>query len=155
MEFFYWMKVLKTYVRRHEWWVCFLAITGWFGPVRECKNAFTHHSDQTFVVIVAFSNHLHLPINCIPRWAEYHRMCWIHLVLSWQVIGRPPHGVSRQWAVVVRYGMRCATGASLSSWFLKAAGLSCSTTTAGNWFQSPTIWLQMNCEAQMKIPLLP
>jgi len=32
--------------------------------------------------------------------------------------------------VVVHYGMRHATGASLSSWFLKAAGLSCSTTTA-------------------------
>ena len=45
----------------------------------------------------------------------------------------------RQWAVVVRYGMRRATGASLSSWFLKAAGLSCSTTTAGSWFQSPTV----------------
>jgi len=26
------------------------------------------------------------------------------------MIGRPPHGVSRQWAVVVRYGMRRATG---------------------------------------------
>ena len=25
-------------------------------------------------------------------------------------INRPPHGVSRQWAVVVRYGMRRATG---------------------------------------------
>jgi len=25
------------------------------------------------------------------------------------MIGRPPHGVSRQWAVVVRYGMRRAT----------------------------------------------
>jgi len=45
------------------------------------------------------------------------------LVLSWWMIGRPPHGVLRQWAVVVRYGMRRATGASLSSWFLKAAGL--------------------------------
>ena len=42
------------------------------------------------------------------------------LVLSWRVIGRPPHGVSRQWPVVVRYDMRHdATGASLSSWFLK------------------------------------
>ena len=39
-------------------------------------------------------------------------------------------GVSRQWAVVVRYGMRRATRGSLSSWILKAAGLSCSTTTA-------------------------
>ena len=55
------------------------------------------------------------------------------LVLSWRVIGRPPHGVSRQWPVVVRYGMWHATGASLSSWFLKAAGLSCSTTTADSW----------------------
>ena len=61
------------------------------------------------------------------------------LVLSWGVIGRPPHGVPRQWPVVVRYGMRHTTGASLSSWFLKAAGLSCSTTTAGSWFQSPTV----------------
>ena len=60
-------------------------------------------------------------------------------VLSWGVIGRPPHGVSRQWVVVVRYGMRHATGASLSTWFSKAAGLSCSTTTAGSWFQSPTV----------------
>ena len=42
------------------------------------------------------------------------------LVLSWWMIGRPPHGVSRQWVVVVRYSMRRATGASLSSWFLKA-----------------------------------
>ena len=30
------------------------------------------------------------------------------LVLSCRVIGRPPHGVSRQWPVVVRYGMRQA-----------------------------------------------
>ena len=60
-------------------------------------------------------------------------------VLSWWIIGRPPHGVSRQWAVVVHYGMRRATGASLSSWLLKAAGLSCSITTAGSWFQSPTV----------------
>jgi len=63
----------------------------------------------------------------------------VNLVLSWWIIGRPPHGVSHQWAVVVHYGMRHATGASLSSWFLKAAGLSCSTTTAGSWFQSPTV----------------
>jgi len=56
-----------------------------------------------------------------------------------RVIGRPPHGVSRQWPVVVSYGMRHATDASLSSWFLKAAGLPCSTTTAESWFQSPTV----------------
>ena len=60
------------------------------------------------------------------------RLCFMftalhRLVLSWRMIGRPPHEVSRQWAVVVPYGMRRATGASLSSWFLKAAGLSCST----------------------------
>jgi len=42
-------------------------------------------------------------------------------------------------AVVVRYGMLHTTGANLSSWFLKAAGLSCSITTAGSWFQSPNI----------------
>ena len=35
--------------------------------------------------------------------------------------------------------MQHATGASLSSWSLTAAGLSCSTTTAGSWFQSPTV----------------
>ena len=36
--------------------------------------------------------------------------------------------------------LRHAIGASLSSWFLKAAGLSCSTTTAGSWFhQSLTV----------------
>jgi len=62
-----------------------------------------------------------------------------YLVLSWRVISRPPHAVSRQWPWVVRYGMRHATGASLSSWFLKAAGLSCSITTTGSWFQSPTV----------------
>jgi len=28
------------------------------------------------------------------------------------MIGRPPHGVSRQWEMVVRYGIRRATGAS-------------------------------------------
>jgi len=37
------------------------------------------------------------------------------------MIGRPPHGVSRQWAVLVRYGMRRATGASCNAFpnFLK------------------------------------
>jgi len=38
--------------------------------------------------------------------------------------------------VVVGHGMR--TGAHLASRALKAAGFSCSTTTAGSWFQSLT-----------------
>ena len=39
--------------------------------------------------------------------------------------------------VVVGHGMR--TGAHLADWALKAAGFSCSTTTAGSWFQSLTV----------------
>ena len=39
--------------------------------------------------------------------------------------------------VLVGYGMR--TGAHLANWALKAAGFSCSTTTAGSWFQSLTV----------------
>ena len=39
--------------------------------------------------------------------------------------------------VVVGYGMR--TGAQLASLALKAAGFSCSKTTAGSWFQSLTV----------------
>ena len=46
------------------------------------------------------------------------------------------------WSIMPMAGggaLQHATGTSLSSWFLKAAGLSCSTTTAGSWFQSPTV----------------
>jgi len=39
--------------------------------------------------------------------------------------------------VVVGHGIR--TGAHLADWALKAAGFSCSTTTAGSWFQSLTV----------------
>ena len=39
--------------------------------------------------------------------------------------------------VVVGHGMW--TGAHLASWALKSAGFSCSTTTAGSWFQSLTV----------------
>ena len=68
----------------------------------------------------------------VPRYMLHDTVTvMVCLVLSWRILGRPFHGVSRQWPVVVRYGMRRATGASLSSWFLKAAGLSC--------FQSPTV----------------
>jgi len=41
------------------------------------------------------------------------------------------------WPVVVGHGTR--TGTHLANWALKAAGFSCSTTTAGSWFQSPTV----------------
>ena len=58
--------------------------------------------------------------------------------------------------VVVGYGMRHATGADLASWALKAAGFSCSTTTAESWFQSLWLfWQQMSSAAQSKMPLLP
>ena len=68
----------------------------------------------------------------VPRYMLHDTVTvMVCLVLSWRILGRPFDGVSRQWPVVVRYGMRRATGASLSSWFLKAAGLSC--------FQSPTV----------------
>ena len=46
------------------------------------------------------------------------------------------------WSITPMAGggaLRHATGTSLSSWFLKAAGLSCSTTAAESWFQSPTV----------------
>jgi len=85
------------------------------------------------------------------------------LVLSWWMIGRrwPPRGVSRQWAVVVvRYGMWRATGASLSSWFWRQLGspaqqqVTCQQQQGAGSYHQP-FWLQMNCEAQMKMPLLP
>ena len=50
-----------------------------------------------------------------------------------------PLQVSRQWPVVVRYGMRHVTGASLVKLIFEGSWLSCSTTTAGSWFQSPTV----------------
>ena len=53
------------------------------------------------------------------------------------MIGRPPHGVSRQWAVVVRYGMRRAT---VHGWH-RGAGIMEVEHTAdcfgGAWFKSP------------------
>jgi len=65
------------------------------------------------------------------------------LVLYWRVIDRPTHGVSRQWPVVVRItarNMRQALACQAAADFWRQpAGLSCSTTTAGSWFQSPTI----------------
>ena len=38
------------------------------------------------------------------------------LVLSWQVIGRPPHGVSCQWPVVVHYSMQQALTCQADFW---------------------------------------
>ena len=46
-------------------------------------------------------------------------MCFLTcscLVLSWWIIGRPPHGVSHQWAVVVHYGMRQALACQADFW---------------------------------------
>ena len=40
--------------------------------------------------------------------------------------------------MVVRYGMRQALACQADFW-RHAAGLSCLTTTAGSWFQSPTV----------------
>jgi len=51
--------------------------------------------------------------------------------------------------------MRRATGASLSSWFLKAAGLSCSITTAGSWFNDARgdkfVKLVMDCFLEQRV----
>ena len=38
------------------------------------------------------------------------------LVLFWRMTGSPPHRVSRQWAVVVRYGMRQALACQADFW---------------------------------------
>jgi len=46
------------------------------------------------------------------------------------MIGRPTHGVSRQWAVVVHYGMRRATGASI----LYCTGMRYNIAQALCWF---------------------
>jgi len=44
-------------------------------------------------------------------------VCLPHcLVLSWRILGRPPHGVSCQWAVLVRYGMRQALACQADFW---------------------------------------
>ena len=53
--------------------------------------------------------------------------------------------------VVVGHGMRHATGAELANWALNAAGFSCSTTTAGSWFQSLTV---LTANEVSKMPLL-
>ena len=80
---------------------------------------------------------LYTSILSVSLWArDGTSMSEVRLSLSWWMIGIPPHGVSRQWAVVVRYGVRQALACQAD---LKAAGLSCSTTTAGSWFQSPTV----------------
>ena len=52
------------------------------------------------------------------------------------------HANVRWWCVTT-----CDRHASLSSWFLKAAGLSCSTTT-GSWFQSWWSAMIGGCRAQ-------
>jgi len=52
------------------------------------------------------------------------------------------HANVRWWCVTT-----CDRRASLSSWFLKAAGLSCSTTT-GSWFQSWWSAMIGGCRAQ-------
>ena len=78
------------------------------------------------------------------------------LVLSWRIIGRPPHGVSRQWALVVHYGMRHMRQAlACQADFWRQLGSPAQQQQQGAGSNHQPFWLQMNCEAQMKMPLLP
>ena len=109
-----------------------------------------------------------LPVILTPRWQGFH---WNSVTaVGLQELGCCPYQVVESlsclvlqnnqqftsWGItllVVGYSMQHVTGASLDSWALKAAGVFCSTTTAGSWFQSltgrtandaqPSLWISI------------
>jgi len=138
--------MVRSLHARKDYRMCTVTkICGWMGIRRNSttqSRSFAKYSDVGLVKIS-------FPVCCVlhratglPTGMSHRAACgWSQVALTLALCGPVPlpHVVSRQWLVVVSYGMRLATSTSLSSLFLKAAGLSCLTTTAESWFQSPTV----------------
>ena len=80
-----------------------------------------------------------------------------NLVLSWRVSGRPPHGVSRQWIngrwwCITACDMRQALACQVDFW--RQLGSPAPQQQQGAGSSHQPFWLQMNCEAHVKMPLL-
>jgi len=104
------------------------------------NHSLTHQMHIFRMRLLHFVNSLHDYIMTRVTCFRLTCMC----LFSWMLLSRLVLHNNQQtssWSimlmVVVGHGMR--TGAHLASWALKAAGFSCSTTTARSWFQSLTV----------------
>jgi len=77
------------------------------------------------------------------------------LVLSCLVLQNNQQSSSWSITLMVMVGHGMRTGAHLASWALKAAGFSCSTTTAGRWFQSLTVLTARVVQPSRRCPYCP